>query len=203
MTEWRLFDQGTVPAFCTNEFFNRHPWVPPTDQVGHAERIHLVADMVKSHLGAARTLSDLGCGDGSLLKLIRDLPLRMWGYDAGRENVTRGRSDGLDVHCADFLTDKVDLGDIVVMSEVLEHLIDPHGLLDTIAADRMVASSPASETNEWHYEHHAWCWDMDGYRALFEDAGWTVLDQRAVFGGVAHHNDRDAELWFQALVAQR
>lgn len=203
MTEWRLFAEGTVPRFCTPRFFAAHPWTPPEMQVGHAQRTRLVADIIKANVGDAETLSDLGCGDGSLLKLIRDLPLRTWGYDAGWANVQRARGNELRVDCADFLTEQVELGDIVVMSEVLEHLVDPHGLLRDTKATRIVASSPVSENGEWHYVHHAWAWDMDGYRDLFTDNGWTVTDQQVVYGGIAHHCDRDDELWFQALVAHR
>lgn len=204
MSEWRLFPEGEVPIFCTPGFFARHPWVPGETQTGHGERIAMVADLVKEHVGDAKTLSDLGSGDGSLLRELIDLPLRMWGYDAGWENVHRAAIlGGARVTCADFLNEQVDLGDVVVMSEVLEHLYDPHGLLKAIPARKMVASSPSSETGDWHYVHHAWAWDMDGYRQLFTDAGWTVLDQRQVFGGINKHCERDGEQWFQALVAVR
>jgi len=201
--QWRLFPEGEVPIFCTPGFFNRHPWVPGEAQIGHAERTRMMADVIKEHVGDAKTLSDLGCGDGSLLKAIADLPLQSWGYDAGYENVHKAAFNGVRVKWADFLNEVVDLGDIVVMSEVLEHLYDPHQLLRDIPATKMIASSPSSENGDWHYVHHAWAFDMDGYRAMFEGAGWTVVDQRQVLGGVAHHCDRDAELWFQALVAVR
>ena len=201
--ESRLFADGEIPIFCTPGFFARHPWVPGDMQVGHGQRLRMVADVVKEHTGDATTLSDLGCGDGSLLKLLAGLPLRMWGYDAGWENVHRAIADGLRVSCLDFLNEQAELGDIVVMSEVLEHLVDPHGLLRAIPATKIVASSPSSETADWHYVHHAWAWDMDGYRELFEGAGWHVVDQRQVLGGIAKHCDREAELWFQALVAVR
>lgn len=203
MTEWCLFAEGTVPVFCTDGFFNRHPWVPPADQVGHAERTRMVADLIIEHHADARTLSDLGCGDGSLLGLIRDLELKMWGYDAGWENVHRAQGLGLPVSYANFLSDPVEYGDIVVMSEVLEHLLDPHALLRSLPDCRLVVSSPAAETDQWHYIHHAWAWDEEGYTKLLTDAGWRVLEQRSIAGGVAEHCGQPREQRFQAIVAVR
>jgi predicted TPR repeat methyltransferase len=201
MTEWRLFDE--TPDFTTREFFAEHPHVPSDQQVGHRERTGMVAEMVTEHLGPASTLTDLGCGDGTLLFTLRHLPVRAWGYDAGRRNVEQARIVGLDVRRADFLTDEVELGDIVVMSEVLEHLADPHGMLARLAAQRIVVSSPSSETGSWHYVHHAWAWDEAGFKDLLEGTGWTVLEQRTVYGGINHHCGRDGEQWFQAAVAIR
>lgn len=203
MTEWRLFDEGTVPIFCTEGFFNRHPWVPPGDQVGHAERTRMVADLVAEFRSDARTLSDLGCGDGSLLAMIRDLGLKRWGYDAGWANVHRAQGLGLPVTYADFLTEPVEYGDIVVMSEVLEHLLDPHGLLKSLPDCRLIVSSPAAETDQWHYIHHAWAWDEDGYAKLLTDAGWKIVEHRSVAGGIAEHMGERREQRFQAIVAQR
>lgn len=203
MSEWRLFDEGSVPVFTTDGFFNHHPWVSPADQVGHTERTRMVADLVAEYRGDAQSLSDLGCGDGSLLGLIGELGLKAWGYDAGWENVHRAQSLGLSVSYANFLSDPVDYGDIVVMSEVLEHLLDPHALVRSLPGCRLIVSSPGAETADWHYVHHAWCWDEEGYAKLLTDAGWQVLARRSVAGGFAEHCGQLREQRFQAIVAQR
>jgi hypothetical protein len=71
------------------------------------------------------------------------------------------------------------IGDIVVMTEVLEHLADPHGLLGRIAqieaASYVVASSPRLEHAGSHDASHAWAWDDAGYARLFEDRGFGLL----------------------------
>lgn len=200
MTEWRLFEPGTVPAFTTPQFFAAHPWVSPGHQTGHAERTAMTATLVREYVAAARTLSDLGCGDGTLLASLRDLPLRMWGYDAGRDNVAVAQAGGLDVRLADFVAAPVEFGDVVVMSEVLEHLADPHGWLAGLPACTLIASTPSSERGDWHYEHHAWAWDTEGFAAMLANTGFVVLDQRTVFGGINHHNG-PGEQWFQGLAA--
>ena len=70
--EWKLFD-GDPPGYTTTTFFRDSPWVSPARQAGHAERTamaaRLVADVVTRY--EPDTLSDLGCGDGSLLDAIR------------------------------------------------------------------------------------------------------------------------------------
>ncbi|WP_347701402.1 class I SAM-dependent methyltransferase [Nonomuraea sp. B12E4] len=163
----------------------------------------MVADLIAEHCGDAQTLCDLGCGDGSLLVALRGLPLTTWGYDAGAQNVRVALAAGLDVSRCDFLTEPVELGDIVVMSEVLEHLVDPHSFLAGMAATKLVASSPSSETGDWHYRHHAWAWDEAGYRALLEGAGWAVVEQRTCYGGINVHGGRHGEQHFQAIIAER
>jgi hypothetical protein len=41
----------------------------------------------------------------------------------------------------------------------------------------VVASSPYLETVENHYEQHVWIWDEEGYKAMFEAAGFRVVEQ--------------------------
>jgi hypothetical protein len=206
MTEWRLFPEGTVPDFTTPEFFAAHGWVPPEHQLGHAERISMTADLVREMIAAhgCTTLSDLGCGDGSLLAALRDVEgVRMWGYDAGRENLTVGIAAGLDVREADLLTSDLEYGQMVTASEVLEHLVDPHGFLAKLPGEVLVVSSPSAETDEWHYVHHSWAWDLKGYRALVTGAGWKVVKQIDCDGLVNYHNGIERPQRFQAIAAVR
>ena len=202
MTEWKLFD-GDAPDFSTLLFFQEHPWVPPAHQEGHAQRTAMTADMIRkvSAQYELRTLSDLGCGDGALLDLIRDLPVQMWGYDAGEQNVAVARAKGLDVRQADILASSLEYGDLITCCEVLEHLADPHGFLNRMPGNRLVITSPSAETADWHYVHHAWAWDLDGYAALASGAGWHVKMQVECDGGVNHHGGTDLPQRFQAIFA--
>jgi trans-aconitate methyltransferase len=205
--EWRLFDEGTVPYFTTAEFFAGHPWIEPGNQIGHAERIAMVTAETLALLVAhpeIRSVSDLGCGDGSFLAgLPAGLPA--WGYDAGLGNVEAAQAAGLDVRRADILTDPLHYGDLIVCTEVLEHLADPHAFVRRLPAGWLIATSPANETDTWHYEHHAWAWDRAGYRQLFEDAGWTVVVQVECESRVpyAHRPGRLQPIRFQALTAYK
>lgn len=205
MTEWRLFPEGE-PFFTTLPFFQAHPWVAPGDQVGHPERIKMTAELVRRvvlEFGPA-SISDLGCGDGSLLAELRSLPVPGWGYDAGWANVDHAVGFGLDVRHGDILAPaELDLGELVVASEVVEHLLDPHGWLRGLPADLLVVTSPSAETDRWHYEHHAWAWDLDGYAELVTGCGWQVWAQVECDGGAAIHMGHRADQRFQAVAAVR
>lgn len=205
MTEWRLFEEGTIPVCSTTDFFEKHPWVSPHDQTGHAERTAMVERLVRIYVGAheVTSLSDLGCGDGAFLDIVRDLPVRAWGYDAGAANVSIARNKGLDVRQGDILTDTLEYGELITCNEVVEHMADPHGFLRELPGSQLVLSSPSAETDEWHYVDHTWAWDMEGYEALVTGAGWQVIAHDDCDGGFNHHGGVTRSQRFQAIVAVR
>lgn len=205
MTEWRLFPEGTVPEYTTVEFFQRHPWVAPHDQRGHGDRTRMVADLVTNLTAEepAASMVDLGCGDGSLLASLAHLGIPMWGYDAGRANVERARSAGLDVRLGDIRGDGLEYGELVVATEVVEHLLDPVAFIAALPGARIVLSSPSAETDEWHYEHHAWAWDVDGYRELVERSGWVMHRHVECDAEPNGHNGQVRPQRFQAIAAIR
>jgi hypothetical protein len=186
VTQHKLFD-GVVPYVSTAEYHHGRDRAPHLEQEAHRPRLELAADFVTravAELPAPVTWSDLGCGDGGLLSLAQGLPgLTAWGYDFTPANAAAwaGRGvDGeeLDVFGAD--RDTARLGDVVSMTEVLEHLADPHGVLAWARsrAKRLVCSSPWNEGPNHHDECHAWAWDLDGYAAMIRDAGWTIVYQQ-------------------------
>lgn len=193
MAEWRLFPEGTVPEFTTPGFFTAHPWIDPVHQRGHAERIALavavITEVVANH--PVRDLVDLGCGDGSLLAAVKGLGVPSWGYDLGVDNIRVARERGVDARHGDFTSGVVEYGDLVVATEVVEHMVDPHDWLRQIPGRYLVVSSPYDEDDGNHYEHHAWAWDQAGYRTLVEGAGWRVEDHV------------DCPAGFQAIAASR
>lgn len=184
MSEWRLFREGTVPAYTQPGFFAAHPWVDPAGQRGHAERTDMVADLVADVVNdqGIASLTDLGCGDGALLqKIAQRVQVKAWGYDLGIQNIHVARSLRLvDARRANFLPegDEIEYGELLVATEVVEHLVDPRQFIRHLPGGKLILSSPWDETDRDHYIHHAWAWDEDGYRALVEDCGWTVKEQR-------------------------
>lgn len=205
MTEWRLFPNRTVPVFTTVEFFENHPWVPPGHQRGHRERTEMVATLIGSlnEQDPITSLTDLGCGDGSLLTKLKPLGFPMWGYEAGVENIDQAWKAGLDVRKANILDNNLEYGNVIVASEVIEHLFDPHGFVAGLPGHRLVLSSPSAENAYWHYEHHAWAWGLAGYRKLVEDAGWKVIEQRECDAEANFHNGMWQPQRFQAIAATR
>lgn len=181
MSEWRLYDPEHPPAFFTREWHDGRARAPHLEQQVHQERLHTAVILISEAIDAgARSVVDLGCGDGGLLSLIRGFGATCWGYDLMPANIEAARQErGVDARYYDFVNDPIHWGDCVAVTEVLEHLQDPHAMVRTVAENCrwVVASSPARETPESHDEVHAWAWDPDGYRAMFEAAGITVVAQ--------------------------
>jgi hypothetical protein len=179
MSEWRLFDPEVVPECATPGWYAGREHAPHLDQDAHRPRLEMAAlkaTDISDALGLT-TLVDLGAGDGGLLSLLPPR-IRAWGYDLQPTNVAAAYRRNADVRYADVLHDNVAWGEIAVATEIIEHLVDPAGFLRLVAdnARVIVASSPGTETDQGHYEHHLWAWDMAGYRALFERSGWVVVD---------------------------
>ena len=196
VAEWRLFADGEIPVFTQPAFFAKHPWVDPVGQRGHAQRTDLVADLVADVVRGRdlKSVVDLGCGDGALLqKILRRVRVDAWGYDLGLQNIHVGRTlRCVDVRPGDILNDTgLEYGELVVATEVVEHLLDPYSFVRGLPGTLCVLSSPWDENDFTHYEHHAWAWDRPGYRQMIESCGWTVVDQRHCKEG------------FQAVLAER
>jgi hypothetical protein len=184
VSEWRLFPEGTVPWFTTQEFYDSRVRAPHLEQSDHRPRLLAAAEHVAAAIAADPliiSVSDLGCGDGGLLSILPP-GLKAWGYDTSPAQAGPAVSErGVDVRLSDVVAGEPEWGDLAVATEMLEHLLDPHAFVRRVfdaGCRALVASSPASETGRSHYEFHAWAWDQDGYRALLEQGGWQVAWHR-------------------------
>jgi trans-aconitate methyltransferase len=181
VAEWRLYEEGTIPEWTTQEWYAGRDRAPHLEETPHIPRLEKAAEYVclAADMGA-KTFVDLGAGDGGLLSLVRSKrpQLHAYGYDAQQTNVDGAAEREVDVMLRDVLNPEAVLwGDVCAGTEFLEHLLDPHGFLCGLpsSVEWFVASSPAWETDKSHYAFHTWAWDMDGYAALFHGAGFTVL----------------------------
>jgi 2-polyprenyl-3-methyl-5-hydroxy-6-metoxy-1,4-benzoquinol methylase len=192
--QWRLFEADTVPVHTTAPWYGSRDRAAHLEQPGHRERLLATARLVSlvcvqhhTLTGRVPTVVDLGCGDGGLLQLLKETPVRCvaWGYDLQPTNVNAARAQrGVDVRYGDILGPDVVWGQIAVVTEVLEHLLDPHAFVREIArhCPVVVASSPAFETDTNAYPFHTWAFDVPGYAELFTQAGYTVREQRIASG---------------------
>lgn len=182
--EWKLFD-GDVPYVSTAEFHRDRPRAPHAEQAVHQKRMDLALDCVRAeaHRYGNPTLVDFGAGDGGFLARVSPFVDRAWGYDFCPANLEGAQERGMDVRDADFTSDPVEYAHIAILTEVLEHVADPHGVLRTLKSQgvrSVVASSPYTETDISHDECHAWAWDENGYREMFQKAGWKVARHETV-----------------------
>lgn len=193
MTEWQLFPQGSIPVFTTPEWYAGRERAPHLEQVGHRERLLLAADMVReAHADyGIESVVDLGAGDGGLLSCLEHsngLPWQygptLWGYDLQPTNIVGARERGVDVRLSDVLHDDIEWADLAVATEILEHLVDPHGFVNLLSqkSRAIVVSSPYTETDVDHYEFHTFAWDLSGYRSLITQGGFSVVRQETVAG---------------------
>jgi hypothetical protein len=151
------------------------------------------------------TFSDLGCGDGGLLSVVEMWFTDAWGYDFQPSNEAGWKERRVNAESINIFTperykisepcdggcasnwgkpcdcEEVRLGNIVAMTEVLEHLADPRAALRWIRSrpdvQYLVCSSPYTETSESHCEEHAWAWDIAGYYELLRSTGWVPVER--------------------------
>ena len=72
--------------------------------------------------------------------------------------------------------DNVVVADVIVLTEILEHLEDPDRLL-SLAREHgkyLVASSPIDEVYKGNDEH-VWGWTQQQYKEMLEGSGWTPI----------------------------
>lgn len=185
MAEWRLFEEGTVPEYTTPEWYAGRESVPHLKQEGHRDRLIRSASFVaRAAFGLpGANVVDLGAGDGGLLSLLGPR-VKAWGYDLQDTNVQAAKGRGVDVRHGDVVAGDIEWGRVAVATEMLEHLVDPHGFVKRIAehSQFLVASSPRFETADDHYEFHTWAWDMRGYANLMYQGGFTIIRHEPVFG---------------------
>jgi hypothetical protein len=167
VAEWRLFT-GDTPHVSTLDFHAGRERAPHLEQSDHRARLIRTAELVRSLTPAS--VVDLGCGDGGLLSLLSDLDA--WGYDFQPSNEPAWAERGVNAERRDVFNTRAvpRWGECAALTEVLEHVADPHSTVEWVArnARYIVASSPHTETGQSHGDCHCWAWDQAGYRALIE-----------------------------------
>lgn len=188
MVEHKFFE-GDRPYVSTFDFHEHIQRAPHLEQGAHVERMMKARDftlqaasLIEAEKDRRATVSDLGCGDGGALSLVKD-QVDGWGYDFLPANAAGWPERGVTAYAYDVFgkdRDKIKFGDITVITEVLEHVADPHAEVRWIGgnSDYIVASSPWWETPESHCSEHAWAWDVEGYAALIEQGGFRILEHK-------------------------
>jgi SAM-dependent methyltransferase len=202
VAEWKLFDRE--PPEPEAELRTRGR-MHLTGQPGFGQRTAMVVNLARlvCALRPVSSITDLGCGDGSLLAQLGPCGVRAWGYDLGADDVAYGRSLGLDLRVGDITGPGLEYGDLLIATEVAEHLADPAAFIRGLRGRLLILSSPSLETGTWHNPIHAWAWDLEGYRDLVEAAGWRAAYQAECDGGMNIFGGVMASQKFQAILAVR
>jgi len=188
--EWKLF-QGNSSEFASEEWHKDRAAAHHIDQKSHRPRMLTALDYVLDaiNLGAS-TVVDLGCGDGGMLALLKEKNIKSWGYDITPANVECAKTTrNVDARLINFKKDQIEYGDVALLTEVLEHLEDPHGTIKNLPSKYLIASSPYNEDDKNHPPYHIWAWDEEGYRNLVQNNGYKILKYSKVSG------------WSQVLLA--
>lgn len=185
MTEYRLFDPENPPPWLDSTWWTKTENCNHLDNRVHRARLEAAASIATVAASGVHTntIVDLGAGDGGMLSLLPEpYRSRSYGYEIIEDSVRYANQvRQVDVRKANVLVDELELGKVVVATEMLEHLADPHAFLRKLYNDGrvsvLIASSPHSETDQNHEWNHAWAWDREGYAELISQAGWTVVHQ--------------------------
>ncbi len=182
--EYRFFEEGEIPYFSTQEFHNDREAAPHIEQHGmQRDRLLLAGEFVKELCIKynVRTVTDICCGDGGLLQhldtFFKQHNIEAWGYEFQPANIRDAiYKRGVNVTYADVSKDDIDLGELSIMTECLEHFADPHAMVEKVArqSNYFVVSGPNGETPEAHYELHTWGWSWPAYENLLTRAGYNI-----------------------------
>jgi ubiquinone/menaquinone biosynthesis C-methylase UbiE len=144
--------------------------------------------LLEAH-GRARIL-DVGCGDGTFLASMVDLPgVELLGIDLNEPSVERACAKGINARRASLedLAKEEARFDVVTMTHVLEHVADPLGVVEgakrlLAPGGEIVVSVPYSPTSREYVRpdimnlppHHLTRWNMRALKKLAQRAGLAL-----------------------------
>jgi hypothetical protein len=163
----------------------------------HAARTLVTGGLIA--WAAPDTLCDPACGDASILEAA--FRLRPFG-SASLADISALQVDSLAPSFphtrkrAELMTtlDMLDRVDMIVLTEILEHLVDPDATLRLARqkAGMLVASSPIGDPENGGNIEHLWAWDENGYGEMLKEAGWEeVLRSTVTMPGI----NGNAQIW--------
>jgi SAM-dependent methyltransferase len=109
----------------TEEHWNRE-WEKRPELEEYPEPLALIVDHIKKICDGKRVL-DFGCGRGELLRDLKEVAASVKGIDLSEKAVECCREQGLD---AEVGTEPTGEFDVIVATQVLEHLDDDKGMLE-------------------------------------------------------------------------
>lgn len=153
--------------------------------------LNMQKKLVKKYLEQGKKILEIGCGNGLLLKNLEILGYDVSGMEPSFSAAELAKSKGLKVYCESFpgklLKDKK--FDLIIMSHVLEHLVDPiyivkeikkylnpDGLFLLIQTNYNSIIPKLQKRNwyAWVPEQHYWHFTPKGLVDILEREGFCV-----------------------------
>jgi 2-polyprenyl-3-methyl-5-hydroxy-6-metoxy-1,4-benzoquinol methylase len=184
---YKTFDK---PHSHDAEWYKDREVADHINQGDHRPRLMQVKDYVIGLVGNDETITiaDFGCGNGGLMREIqKELPNnKIWGYDLCPANIEDSHQKGNteNIKYLDFVNEDVEFPNVVIATEVLEHLVDPDAFIKRLldnGVEYIVASSPDYESPSYHAPFHLWVFNGDSYKEMFEQQGWKVLEHNKAY----------------------
>jgi len=183
MIEKRFFKEE-IPYFSTEKYHADREAAHHLEQEEHNPRLLKAFELIKS-LPNVKSVVDFGCGDGGLLSLLKDKYIS-YGCDFCPDNVKYANEvRKVNVYHENF-TNNINslIYDLVVMTEVLEHMAEPHKFLKDLSEQSevkyIICSSPWNETELETAGGHVWAFDREAYAKMITNAGWTIISHEDV-----------------------
>lgn len=148
----------------------------------------LLKDRFSEFINPSDTVLDFGCGGGFLLKNINCR--KKFGFEIN--NVAIEYANSIGIECVDNLSHILDDSlDAIISNSCLEHIPNPHemlkALLIKLKLNGIIVFSIPHETIDYQYKsddwnYHLFTWSPMAIGNLFNDAGFSVVEVRAIKG---------------------
>jgi 2-polyprenyl-3-methyl-5-hydroxy-6-metoxy-1,4-benzoquinol methylase len=164
-------------------------------------------EMVNYFPDHAKTVLDVGCGQGSFAKYIKDkFKTETWGIEymaSEADEAVKVLDKVFSGLCEDFIDDLPDnYFDVIYFNDVLEHLVDPYMVLEKMRhklteKGRIISSIPNIRNHnslrmflfnkDWKYENsgvmdhtHLRFFTKKSIRRMYENLGYKVLKHEGI-----------------------
>ena len=128
------YNEATLTEFYTSYYRAIYGGTPP-DDLHDSQKSGNGLDIFRfvSTVSAPKTVLEVGCAAGGILKVFKDNGCKTLGLDFDDDYLQVARNNGIQT-CQGSLEqlDDNDKFDLIILSHVLEHIVDPHSFLKSL-----------------------------------------------------------------------